>query len=273
MELSIVILNYQSNGLLKQCLRGLAAARIRLEHELIVVDNHSIPSPAAFIRKEFPQVRLIESPFNGGYAAGNNLGLMAARGRYVLILNPDIAVFPGVIEQLHAFLESHPSAAVVAPKLVNPDRTTQMSCYRFPDPLIPILRRSPLGRFRFAKRRLRSYLMMDWAHNATQAVDWVLGACIMVRMSAIERVGLFDERFFLYFEDVDWCRRFWDAGYQVYYVSAAELVHFHQRISAVNPGLRGILSATTRVHIFSGFLYFLKYGWRSPLPKHHEILP
>ncbi len=271
MDLSILILNYQSKGLLKQCLRGIASAAISLSHEIIVIDNDSHDGSAAMVAQEFPSVQLIASPVNGGYAAGNNLGLLAAQGSSVLLLNPDIAVYPGAIEKMVAFLDSHPDAAVVGPKLVNPDGSVQMSCYRFPDPLIPILRRTPLGRFGFARDRLRRYLMLDWDHRETRLVDWVLGACFLVRLSAIEHIGLLDERFFLYFEDVDWCRRFWEAGYTIYYYPEAQLTHYHQRLSAENPGLKGIFSATTRIHIFSGFQYFRKYGFDNHTLSHETL--
>lgn len=271
MKLSIVILNYQNRELLKQCLLGIQATRLTMPHEIIVVDNNSGDATPAMVSARFPDVRIISSPVNGGCAFGNNLGLLAARGEFVLVLNPDIAVFPGAIEELIRFLEAHPDAALVAPRLSNPDGSTQMSCFRFPDWLVPMLRRTPLGRLAAAKRHLRSYLMLDWPHDQTRAVDWVLGACMLVRNSAVNAVGLMDERFFMYFEDVDWCRRFWQAGYSVFYHPTARMIHYHQRLSAENPGLRGVFSATTRIHIASGFRYFLKYGFRGQ-PKNHEAL-
>lgn len=272
MTLSIVILNYRSRGLLRQCLKGLATARLAVSHEIIVVDNASGDGTVSMLREDFPNVRAIASPVNSGFATGNNLGLLAARGQYALILNPDLVVLPGSIERLVAFLDAHPDTAVVAPRLLNPDGTVQASCYRFPDAWIPLLRRTPLGRLGFAQPHLRRYLMTDWSHTETQTVDWALGACLLVRFSAIERVGLFDERYFLYFEDVDWCRRFWEAGFAVYYLPEATLVHYHQRLSAEYPGLRGVLSALTRVHILSGLLYFLKFGLRRP-PLHVSTPP
>lgn len=271
MELSIVILNYQNRELLKQCLHGISASELQLTHEIIVVDNNSGDGTPSMIQDWFPDVRMISSPVNGGCAFGNNLGLLAARGQYVLVLNPDIAVFPGTIEALVQFMNVHPTAAMVVPKLENPDGSIQMSCFRFPDWLIPVLRRTPLGRLAAAKRHLRSYLMLDWPHDHTRTVDWVLGACMLVRNSAIEAIGLMDERFFMYFEDVDWCRRFWQAGYSVYYYPEVSMIHYHQRLSAENPGLRGVFSATTRVHIASGISYFMKYGFRGQ-PKNHEAL-
>ena len=109
--------------------------------------------------------------------------------------------------------------------------------------------------------------MMDWDHRSNQPVDWLLGACLMVRKSAISQVGLMDERFFLYFEDVDWCRRFWQNGYQIYYVADAEMIHYHQRLSAEYQGLRSLFSSLTRIHIASWLKYMAKYMGGKRLPN------
>lgn len=268
-KVSIIILNYQTKGLLKQCLRGIIQSDITIPYELIVVDNHSQDSSASMVRTNFPDVTLIEAPENRGYAAGNNIGITRARGEYLLIVNPDIAIFSGVVEAMVGYLEKNPRVALIGPKLINPDGTTQVSCYRFPTPMIPIYRRTPLGRMPRALRSLRTYLLSDWDHSSNQSVDWVLGACMMVRRSAVEKVGVMDERFFLYFEDVDWCRRFWKAGYEVHYFADIDLVHYHKRQSAENPGFVGIFSWATRVHIVSAVKYFAKY-LGDPLPKKHN---
>jgi GT2 family glycosyltransferase len=180
-------------------------------------------------------------------------------------MTPDIAVFSGVVERLLVELRTRPDVGVIAPQLRNPDGTIQTSAYRFPTPWIPMYRRTPLGKLPFARRALRRYLMADWDRQDTREVDWVLGACLLVRRSALARVGLMDEKFFLYFEDVDWCRRFWENGFRVVYYHAASLTHYHQRQSAESPGLTGIFNALTRIHIQSGIRYFRKY-WGQPLP-------
>ncbi len=263
MDLSIIILNYKTRGLLKQCLKGLKLVPLHLEHEIIVLDNNSGDGTVEMMRTEFPEITFFACPTNPGFATGVNVGIRHARGRYILILNPDIAVLgsPNPIEQMYAFMEQHPAAGICGPKLLNPDGTIQTSCREFPTLSTILYRRSPLGKFSFARKKLRKFLMLDWDHNENRPVDWLLGACLMVRRSAIDKVGLLDERFFLYFEDVDWCRRFWAAGYQVYYLGAtAEIVHYHRRQSAESPGLTGILSYPTRMHLMSGIKYFLKYS-------------
>jgi len=268
MELSIIILNYKSRGLLKQCLRGILLQKLTLSYEIIVIDNHSGDGTDEMMRNEFQSIQFIQSGVNGGFAAGNNLGINRSKGKYVLVLNPDIAVLSNAIERMHQYMEEHKEVGLCAPKLLNPDGTVQTSCRKYQTITTILLRRTPLGGLPWAKQRLRDFLMLDHDHNKNFPVDWVLGACMMVRRSAMDVVGVMDERFFLYFEDMDWCRRFWQAGFPVHYLGAeAELVHYHQRLSAENPGLRGFLSYPTRVHIMSSIKYFSKY-YHSPRPHH-----
>ena len=231
-DLSIIIVNYKSKGLLKQCVRGVKLLPLKLNYEIIVVDNNSQDSSVKMMKEFFPEVKLIASPENKGFAAGINLGLREARGKYIMTLNPDIAVFEGSIEKMYDYLEKHLEVAVLGPRLTSPDGTRQVSCYRFPRYLTPIYRRTPLGNLPFAKKSLRHYLMLDTDTAKIMPVDWILGACMFVRAEAIKKVGLMDERFFLYFEDVDWCRRFWQSGFKVMYFYESEMVHYHQRLSA-----------------------------------------
>lgn len=266
MDCSIIILNYKTPGLLKQCLRGLDTAQLKFSHEIIVVDNASNDGSAEMVQSDFPNVTLIVAATNRGFAAGNNLGIRASHGEHILIMTPDLAVFSGVLEQLLEYLKTHPTVGVVAPQLRNPDGSIQISTYHFPSPWVPLLRRTPLGKIPWGRRILRSYLMATWDRQETRPVEWVLGACMMTRRSTLEKVGLLDERFFLYFEDIDWCRRFWEQGFSVVYYHAASLTHYHQRLSAESPGLTGIFSSLTRIHIISGLQYFAKYRHR-PLPK------
>lgn len=259
MDLSIIILNYKTRGLLKQCLRGVQLFDLNLDYEIIVVDNHSGDGTVEMMRGEFPHIKLITSPENNGFAAGVNLGIKEAIGNYLLLLNTDVAILDNAIRKMYDFMESYSQAGLAGPKLLNPDGSTQLSCYRFPSFFIPIYRRTPLGKLPFAKKNLRKYLMLDWNHKESRTVDWILGACMIVKKEAVNKVGLMDERFFLYFEDVDWCRRFWQNGYKVYYMAEVELVHYHKRESAENPGLKGVFSYPTRIHIASWLKYFAKY--------------
>lgn len=268
MELSIVILNYKTKGLLKQCLRGIADSDLIPGHEVIVVDNHSLDGSAEMVREQFPRVQLIAANVNHGFAAGMNLGWHQAKGEYVLMLNPDVAVFGVAVEELLAYLRRHPRVGLAAPKLINPDGSSQISAFRFPTWAIPVLRRTGLGYLPFARRRLRRYLMAEWNRQDNRPVGWVLGACMLVRRQALVEAGGLDERFFLYFEDVDLCRRFWQAGWEVHFVADAEMVHYHRRLSADGSAWQTLFSYPNRVHIRSAIKYFLKFAG-SPQPPHH----
>ncbi|OGY43200.1 MAG: hypothetical protein A3B89_00920 [Candidatus Buchananbacteria bacterium RIFCSPHIGHO2_02_FULL_40_13] len=256
MEISIIINNYKTKGLLKQCLRGIYLYPPSVEYEIIVVDNNSGDGSAAMIKAKFPQVKLIEAPKNLGHHKGNNLGLKNSQGKYALILNTDIALLDDSLDKIYRFMEDHSQVALVGPKLKNPDGSIQMSCMRFPNKLVPIYRRTFLGNFPFAKKEIDYYLMKDFDHLSTRPVDWILGACVMVRRSVIDEVGLMDEDLFLYFGDIAWCRKFWQAGYKVYYFAAANIVHYHKRESAQS----GIFSLVFWIHIIDWLKYLKKYS-------------
>ncbi len=257
MSLSIIILNYKTKNLVKYCIKGIKLVGLKLDYEIIVIDNASQDGTPEMIRKEFPEVKLIEVEKNRGYTGGNNLGLKQAKGKYILILNPDIVVLEGAIEKMYEFMENHPKIGLLGPKLINPDKSLQETCYRFPKFITPLYRRTFLGKFRFAKKHLDHFLMKDYDRKKARKVDWVQGSCLMARNEAIKEVGLFDEKFFAYFEDVDWCRRFSEKNWEVWYLPEAELVHYHEQASA--GGLLDIFKKSTRIHIVSWLKYFWKY--------------
>lgn len=259
MDLSIVILNYKSNNMVKECLAGIKSIGVDLKYEIIVVDNASGDGVEKILQKNFPEVKFIASPENVGFAAGNNIGIRAAIGRYILIMNPDIAVFSGSLEALVRYMDENSRVGIAGPKLLNPDRSVQFSVYRFPKRVTPVYRRTPLGSTAGGQRELQRYLMKDWDHEEAREVDWLLGACLIVRREAMREVGLFDERYFLYFEDTDWCRRFWEVGWKVAYVPSSTMVHFHRRESAESPLFASLFKKTTQAHILSSIKYFLKY--------------
>jgi GT2 family glycosyltransferase len=268
MDVSIVIVNYKTCGMVKQGLKSLRAARLRLDYEVFVVDNGSNDGLPALVRERFPEVRLIALNKNIGFAAGNNLAIRKAKGKYVFILNPDAMINPGSIEAMCSYMELHPDIGVLGPKLVRPDGGRQESAHRFPTPWIPIYRRTPLGRLPQARQALDRYVMRGEVADAPMEVDWMEGAALFVRRAAIEQVGMFDERFFVYFEDADWCRRFWLQGWKVVYYPLSEIIHYHRRESAdalwfIAP----FTNKVSRIHIKSAIRYFTK--WKGePLPSH-----
>jgi N-acetylglucosaminyl-diphospho-decaprenol L-rhamnosyltransferase len=176
--------------------------------------------------------RVLHPGRNLGYARGVNEGIRAAREEDLLILNPDVRALPGSIDALARAAREHPRAGLLAPKLLNPDGTLQLSARRFYNWRTLLLRRAPIPALNRTSRTVREHLMADWDHADTRPVDWVLGAALYVRRSAVRDVGLMDERYFLYFEDVDWCRRMWRHGYEVIYCADSSMVHEHARASA-----------------------------------------
>ncbi len=265
MDISIVILNYKSKGLVRMCLRGLQKFAPRHEHEIIVVDNDSKDGIAKMIAYEFPQVRCIMSSENIGFGAGNNIGIREARGRYVMVMNPDTVIMDYSIDQLVEAMDANPEIGIMGPRLQNPDGSRQHSCYRFPKPLIPVYRRTLLGKTTAGKAAIKEYLMEDWDHSYVRDVDWLLGASLVLRQEMIEKIGIFDDRFFMYLEDTDLCRRAWNAGYRVTYNPEITIVHYHKRESSGSP-FKFFTNYVVRAHVLSGFKYFLKYRGGS-LPR------
>ena len=267
MDLSIIILNYKTKGLLKQCLRGIADSHLGMEYEVIVVDNASGDGSVEMVREGFPWATMIPLDRNGGFSAGNNVGIRQAKGAFVMILNPDVAVFRGAVDTMLDYMRHNPKVGLAVPKLVNPDGSVQMSAMRFPSFTLPIWRRTPLGRLPVPKKILDRYHMIDWDHQESRPIGWALGACFLIRRAALDAVGFLDERFFLYVEDVDYCRRMWERGWEVHYVANAEMVHFHQRLSASRAALASLFSYPARVHMQSWMKYFAKYTGAPSLPK------
>jgi GT2 family glycosyltransferase len=268
-DISIIILNYKTRGLLRQCLRGISTSGDKATKQIIVVDNASNDGSVEMIEADFKEVELIASPVNNGFAAGMNLGLKHSRGRYQVLLNTDVAIMDRPFDQLVAFMDQHPRVGLAGPKLLNPDGSVQDSCYRFPKWFTPLLRRTPLGKIPQFRNALRLYLMRDFDHKENRPVDWLLGAFLIARATATSAVGWLDERFFLYFEDVDWCRRFWANNWEVMYIANIDVVHYHKRESAENPSFRGMFAYPTRIHIRSWYRYLAKY-LGSPVPFHQN---
>ena len=225
MDTTVVIVNYRTEALLAVCLESLARTTDRASVEVIVVDNSQTLTAAAFPSR-FPWVRFVESAGNVGFARACNHGLRLGRGRNLLLLNPDTVVHADAVARLSRYLDTHAEAGVAAARLLDPDGSLQYSCRRFPRyHTVFFGRYSWLSRWLPGNPATRDYLYLEWDHAQTREVDWVSGACLMVRRDVLERVGALDEGYFLFVEDMDWCRRIRDAGYQVVYVPPAVVTH------------------------------------------------
>jgi len=254
-DLSIIILNYRTPDLLLECLSALEQNPLTIgTSEVIVVDNASGDDSVQQVRLAYPSVEVIESEENAGFAAGNNLGIRQCQGRYLLVLNPDTQVHAGALDELLRFMDATPNAGAAGGQLIGLDGEIQGSCRAFPNLLAVILRGTPLHRYFPNNASLRRYLLSDWAHDSLREVDWVLGACLLIRRAAWEEVGPLDDRFFMYYEDIDWCYRARQAGWIIYYVPTAQITHHHRQESA-----RGLFNRLTKEHIKSIIRLFRKH--------------
>ncbi len=224
-DLSICTVNWNTRCDLEAALGSILNSDPGVRVEVVVLDNASQDGSAEMVRERFPTAVLLESEENLGFARGYNRAAARAEGRHLLMLNPDTVVRPGALERLVSFLDSHPRVGAAGPRLLNPDGSLQFSCRRFPRPLAAVFRNTPLGRLAPGNRFTRDYLMSDWNHGEAREVDWVSGAAVCIRREAWEEVGGFDEGYFMYAEDMDWCLRAREAGWRIYYVPEAVIVH------------------------------------------------
>lgn len=253
--LAVVLVHYETPGYLRACLTSLASAPPRAACDIVVVDNSRLPEAADAVVAEFPGVRVSRPGRNAGFAGGVNHGFAVTDSEYVVVLNPDIVACAGALDALVQFMDAHADVGLAGAQLRNPDGTLQFSSRTFYTLPAILLRRTPLGRLFPDSRAVREHLMLDWDHATPRDVDWVLGAAMIVRRSAVHEVGPADERFFLYFEDVDWCYRMHQAGWRVAYVPNAVMVHHHQRESA-----RGLASRGLRIHLASTLKFYEKWS-------------
>jgi hypothetical protein len=263
-DLSIAIVNYNTKGYLEECLTSLSQYPPCCSFEILVVDNASKDGSVDMARERFPTVRLLENAENVGYAAAINRALRESTGEFLLVLNPDVRVTEGSVDALLAFMRAQPRAGIAGSKLLNADGTLQYSCRTFYTLKIMLYRRTFLGRVFKDSPVVRRHLMMDWDHNSVREVDWVLGACLMVRRSAVEEVGPADERFFLYLEDVDWCFRMKSRGWGVYYCPDSVMYHHYRRDSA-----KDFFGPGVRAHLASAFRFYEKWNMALYLLKRH----
>ena len=265
-KISIIILNYNSAQLTEKCLEKLYNHESHHPFEIIVVDNNSSQEGITNLTEKWQikeNISFILSPKNLGYGQGNELGLKIARGEYLLILNPDVEVFPRAIDTLVEFLDKNSDVGLVAPQLMYKDGTIQDSFRKFPKPLDILIKRTFLRKLKFFKKRLAHSLMWHKDPEKTEDIDWVVGACLLLRKEALKDIEyVFDKRFFLFFEDTDLCRRLWEKGWRVTYLPKAKATHYHERLS--EGGIFDIFrKKTLRIHIASSFKYFFKYAFRS----------
>ena len=236
MDLSVVVLSYNTRDLLEQALRSVIDASEGLAVEVLVADNDSRDGSADMVAEKFPQIVLIRSGDNIGFAAGNNLALQQAKGRYVMLLNPDTIVRRDTLRCLVSFLDGHAEAGAAGCKVLNPDGTLQLECRRgFPTPLAAFCKMSGISRLFPKNPRLAAYNLTFLDPEQVNEVDALSGSCMVVRKTTMDQVGLLDEDYFMYGEDLDWCYRIRQAGWKIFYTPDTEIVHFKGESGRAEP--------------------------------------
>ena len=224
-DLSITICSWNTLGDTRACLASLEAVRSEANFEVIVVDNNSEDGSPDMVASEFPWVRLERMSTNLGFTGGQNHALSRKAGKHALLLNSDTIVHKGALRAILDALERDPTIGIIGPKLLNRDGSLQLSCRRFPDPIAALLRNTALGKLFPNNKFTRNYLMEDWDHSQGGDVDWVSGAALLARGELIEKIGILDNAYFMYCEDIDYCWRCWKAGMRVVYEPSGVITH------------------------------------------------
>ncbi|MBI2464468.1 glycosyltransferase family 2 protein [Candidatus Peregrinibacteria bacterium] len=275
MKLSVIVVNYNQKYFPKMCLEAIKKSQVNFPYEIIFVDNASSDESIAFLREaaEKKEIILIESPENLGYGSANNLGAKEANGTYLLFMNPDVSVNEDSLQNLVDFIESADSEVfaadsiiansrpekigILGPKIVYHNGQIQESCRRFMTFTDLVIKRTPLKYLPRFRKRLSRYIMSDFDHESTQEVDLIVGACFLFPKVVFEKLGCFDERFFLFMEDFDLCQKAHQAGYRVVYFPKTSVTHFHKRLSD-----GGLLSLPFKKVFWHHLMSSARYFWR-----------
>jgi hypothetical protein len=245
MDLSIIIVNWNTKEFLLPCVRSILEDGQRRDWEMVVVENGSQDGSADEMREAFPSVHLIENDHNLGFAAAVNQGLQKTSGKYALLLNPDTRVKHGAIERLVSFIDSHSDVGVAGAQLLNSDGSKQNSIANFPSLATELLNKRLLRWF-FPK----TFPGKESSYSGPVEVDSVIGACMMVRRDAIKQVGLLDEDYFVFLEETDWCYRIKQAGWKIYHVPQAEVYHFQGKSAEAERKRAKVEYFRSRYHFF-----------------------
>lgn len=254
-NLSVIIVNYSTFDLCLKCIASIRKYHIVEDKNIIVVDNASPDGSGLKLQAEFPNLNIVLSNTNGGFGAGVNIGMAKCHTELVLVLNPDTYFLDGNISKIVSYFSDYNDAGLIGLELINPDGTRQYSARRFYSVLDIVLRRTCLGKLSLFKQSLDTHLMRNNWSNGFFEADWVMGTGFVIRKNAFDEIQGMDESYFLYFEDVDLCARLWQSGWRVLAAPGVQLVHDHQRTSAVSP-----LSWAGKIHLTSLWRFQSKFG-------------
>ena len=254
MDLSIIIVSWNTRALLDQCLRSIYETLEGGEIGVFVVDNASSDGSPQMVEEKYPETRLINNQENIGFARANNQAIGQAESRYVLLLNPDTILQPGAIPRLLRFMDTHPDAGAAGPRLLNPDHTLQTSCYPIPTVGREFWRLFHLDRV----HHYGTYDMAGWGGHAVKEVDVIQGACLILRKTALDQVGYLDEDYFIYTEEVDLCYRLRCAGWRLHWIPDAEVIHYGEQSTKQ-------LAPEMFLHLYKSKITFFRknYGYLS----------
>lgn len=226
LDLSIIIVNYNTRELLKNCIESINRCTNEIKYEIIVVDNKSGDGSAEMLEKNFPETILIKNRENKGYATANNQGIDIAKGRYLLILNSDMLFFEDALSKTVNFADDHPEAGIIGCRMLNGDKSLQESTFMFPSILNLLLSITYLSNLFPGNRFFGRERMGWWDWNEVKEVEVITGCFMLVRKNAMDEVGKMDDQFFMYFEETDWCYRFKKAGWEVMFTPVGEVIHY-----------------------------------------------
>ena len=261
-DISIVIVNYKMKDVLVACLRSLYRdiTNSPLDVSVVVVDNNSEDGLREVLLREFPTALCVELGNNPGFGAAQNCGMAATEATYYFALNPDtdFSSDTNIVDRLYAFMEEHPKIGMIGPKIQYPDGTLQYSCWRFPTFFQPLFSRTSLGKKGRGQQYAARYFMKEFDHGSTIPVDAVMGSALFVRGTAVKEVGNFDDRFFMYFEDIDLCKRLQKKNKKIYLISSIKVNH--KGGSSSDESISEARELTRNWHwMWSSFIYHKKY--------------
>ncbi|OGH76853.1 MAG: hypothetical protein A2469_04285 [Candidatus Magasanikbacteria bacterium RIFOXYC2_FULL_40_16] len=269
-DINVVFVNYLMGDDILKAVESLSADILGCPYsvQITIVDNSNNKDGVRDkLLEKFINIKYINTGVNVGFGRGNNIGFQATQARYYFALNRDTIIFPNsnTIERIIKFMDEHPKIGCIGTKLVNIDQTLQDTCYRFDLKSIAIKPFKQINfdrKYNWVKKYANRLLMKDFNHSETRPVDWVLGAAMVVRKEVVDAIGWFDDRYFMYLEDCDWCRTMWEHGWPVYYVHDIVIQHRYARGSAEIPGIFKALikNKLARIHLASWVKYIFK--WR-----------
>jgi len=271
-SVTIVVTHHKTPKVLKMALGYVKAWKEDFENnggeaEIIVTDSETTSETVEMMDDMFPDITYLQEPKNIGFGKIINRAWKVAKGEYIFTMNADLVVPRAQeINKILTYMEENEDVGIAGPRLLNFDETHQPSAFRFYTPMTIIYRRTPLGRLASGKKTLNSFVLKhakDITEKPTE-VDWLMGSAFLIRKKYLDKVGVFDERFFMYMEDVDLCRRFWENGFKVVYYPHSVMYHFHGKVSRSAGPFGAILNKYTRIHIASGYKYFRKHGLKTP---------